>query len=212
MDENLHRLEQDVNAALGRLSDRLDVAVPPGVVDRARDAARHTMNEAWLAERVEARPSDEAVARARLAAHRALAAMDAERPPAWPARRLLIGVPLAAAAMIALAVGIAQFGRQADGPGVDGPFAGSSHDEADEQLMLFVRAAENVATTYAVSHDLLDEVELIEARLAAWSGETQEDLARLVDMIDEIDALLAQPESGEGSTLRHPAGRSGVLG
>ena len=109
MSEDLSHLEREVDRQLAELAVALSVEPAPAVIKRVQAAARHALNEAWLAGHPVPAPDAEVLARVRTAVHRELVLTAGDGPRfarrswklAWPA--------VAAAALIVISVGVIRY-------------------------------------------------------------------------------------------------------
>lgn len=182
MNNDLERLEQQVEAEWSAL--RLDLSAEPSAaaVDRIRSAVRQELNEAWLRGRAQPAPSDDLLSRVTAGMHRELACAAAERARRLRLRRWLAG-GLAAAAMIVLVFGVAHFGL----PARIGPMPAAGADVVE----LFAQAADEVWSADPLTREMGEELDAIEEIMTRWPSEGE----------SEFDFML-DTEVGRGSPAR----------
>lgn len=196
MSDELDKLESQADAELSVLARHFDVPTPGEVTQRARLAARIALDEQWLSEHSASEPlSPELRDRLRRAVHEALAA---EQPASAGAARTSIpklrastGTPtwlqrnsrgisaLAAAAMIALCVGIAHF-------------AGSLRMPQDAVVRNDPQPPARQATDATVevaSAKVEQELQKLEEAGTLWADEEDQLEASLRDIADTLDSM-----------------------
>jgi hypothetical protein len=200
MSENLSHLEHEVERQLAELGVALSVEPAPVVIERVQAAARHALNEAWLASHPAPAPDAEALARVRAAVHRELArpAGDPARFArrswrlAWPA--VAVG---AAAALIVISVGVIRYA------GSSRPAAPAATGEADQTADLFVQAADRVWAEDPLIATLRIDLDTIEESLMR-SQTAPDDVEEILEDIDSrIDELFVEPDGFERTSGIH---------
>ena len=212
MDEHFEQREREVANWLDALADRLPVTPSEGAVERVKGAVRHELNAQWLEQQAEPEPSVETVERVKSAVRLELARQDTG-PVAVPAATLgwlRWGGRLAAAAVIGLVVGhfAGWFGGEAQ-PGPEQTIVAQVSDaDAVEQLIATV---DDVLNEYAQTDGAIANVSITDKNVDLWTTERQAELEEVAQMMDEIDALLAEPA---GRTDRVPISseRQGAVG
>ena len=196
MNEDLDKLELEVEAALASLSAALSVEPAEALIHRVKAAVRHELNEAWLGRQPSPSPSSEVLQRVQAAVRDELRRPDERvsveaKVARRPARRL-VRSPVwwsltAAAAMIGIGVGIVHY------TGMLEPASLSVDPDTEARLDLFVEVAERgLADLDALEESITEPI---------WEYET----GILSDIVSEIDELLAEPESSENLSRRHTA-------
>jgi hypothetical protein len=219
MSDDLNRLESEVGALLAPLAERLDAAPPEGVVHRVRAAARHALNEAWLADQPTAAPPAGTVGRVQAAVRDAITNTRPEtlRPVSDPSlnddAEALVKMPggarwrglssLAAAAMVGICVGLIHH------VGTLNPMA--EHSEPAQELLDRFVQAEDALTEDPWALSVSAGLDAIERSINEWEPVEDYNTELLDQLAAEIDELLA--ESGaERSTSQAPAGDGSVIG
>jgi len=207
MSKDLQRLEFEVEADLSALSAELTVAPSEGAVQRVKGAARHALNEAWLAGHRTPTPPPVVLEQVRAAVHSELehagepevaelsvAGKPVRRFPWWA-----IGAPLAAAAMIGICIGLAHRAgpvKPALSPGDAG---------AEAKLDLFVEAAEQLFADDPFANRIVGivaDLDALEESISQWEPVSEYDPGLLNNVVDEIDELLEEPDSDRGMSNR----------
>lgn len=189
MTEDTRDFESQVEARFEEWAPRIDRAPGPSadVLDRVKAAVRHELNEEWLASQSSPSPSPAALQKVRAAVRQELARSSSG--PGW-SRRWLISprlAGLAAAAMLMIGVGIVQWGAYFSGHVDEPPTQDIWLAAAEEQVDLFVEAAQVAMGPDAFSESILNELDAIHARLARTTqAEPGEDL------LDELDSALQE--------------------
>lgn len=189
MAENTRDLEPQVEAMLEEWALHIDdVPGPtPDVLDRVKAAVRHQVNEEWLASQPSPSPRPAALQRVRAAVRQELArsSFGSGRSRRWLISPRLAG--LAAAAMLIIGVGIVQWSGYLGGHADETPTEEVWLAAAEEQVDLFVEAAQVAMGPDAFSESILNELEIIQAKLArSTQAEPGEDL------LNELDAALRE--------------------
>lgn len=196
MNEDLHKLELEVEAALASLSADLSVEPAEALIHRVKAAVRHELNEAWLGGQPSPSPSTKVLQRVRAAVRDELRRSDervsVEAEVARRPARRLVRSPVwwsltAAAAMIGIWVGIVHYAGTLE------PASLSVAPDTEARLDLFVEVAEQVLADLDALEESITE--------PIWEYET----GVLSDIVSEIDELLAEPESSQNLSRRHTA-------
>ncbi|MHC4443221.1 MAG: hypothetical protein ACYTBZ_02515 [Planctomycetota bacterium] len=176
MTEDLNKLEIEVDAMLDAIAPSLYVEPSPQATELAKAALRQQLNENWLAAQPAPTPSAENLQRVREAIDREL-----KKTTSHPRLRTHIWAPLAAAAAIAICVGLINYSRTAPKP-------------PDVDLDIFVQALEKTFQenpfTIAVDMDL----DAIEDNINNLAASTNYQNEILDDIGNQIDQLFNQPE------------------
>lgn len=199
MCDELDRLEREVEAAMASLSADLRVEPPEALLSRAKAAVGHELNETWLADQPGVVPSPDTMQRVRTAVHAELErSAPADRPApggpgpgAAPGRRRAwrwTWPALAAAAMIGICVGITHYFAALKPP---------KEPAVDAALNLFVDAANQVFTEDPLTAPIVADLDAVEENIARWQPAAQYDTEALGEIMEQIDALLVEPEPGE---------------
>ena len=173
MTEDLNKLETEIDAMLAELSAKLTVEHNSTTIERTKSVVRHELNEQWLFEQASPTPSPRILQQVRQAIDHEL-----QKTTSSPWLRVRIWAPLAAAALIAISVGLTNYIRTAQ---VSQP--------ADIDIDIFVQALEetfeNNPFTLAADMDL-DAIEDNINNLAASSSYEYETLDDIGNQIDEL--------------------------
>jgi hypothetical protein len=197
MSEDLEKLERDLDAAMASLPD-LSVAVPDALILRTKATVRHAINEEWLAAQAGPLPSAEAVRQVHDAVRQELT-RPAARLRVWS--RIIS--PLAAAAMIALCVGVI---RQAGMLKQDtSPVVLAAEQHVDR----FLTAAEEAFSSDTLTEAIHDELSEIEEDIDGWRSAGSGETGGLGDVLQEIDT---QIKNSPKSMSRALGKAQGVLG
>ena len=205
MSENLSHLEREVERQLAELGVALSVEPAPVVIERVQAAARHALDEAWLAGHPAPAPDAEALARVRAAVHRELArpAGDTARFArqawrlAWPA--------VAAAALVVISVGVIRYA------GSSRPATPAATGEADQTADLFVQAADRVWAEDPLIAALRMDLDSIEESLMH-SRTTPDGVEEILEDIESrIDELFVEPDGFERTSGIHTV-QPGAIG
>jgi len=198
MSENLDNLEREVESMLAAWVDDLSVEPAEAAVFRVRAAVQHELNESWLTDHAESVPSPEAVERVRSAVHEELGRRLDTSPvkpvrASRPGRRFAwvrVAAGLAAAAVIAIGIGVVQRGRTLEEPSPTPDPA----IEAELDVLLAAAEAEDVYADDPATASILSDIDAVEESIGRWESATAGDLQSIMSEIDEI---LAQPDAGE---------------
>lgn len=194
MTSDLNKLNKEFEEMLAELGPQLDVPPPPAAVERTRSAMHHALNEAWLTGEPQPTPSSDAVEQTRRRMHEALNDARPGRRYRWAA----IGLPLAAAAAIALAVGLnALMNYPADTPG-DRNIQIVENDLPDEDL--FVETAEEVFDDAAGFDELAGDLALLEETLQETQLSADLDAEGFGDIDWETETLI--PDANQTSRIK----------
>ena len=188
MTDELDRLEREVEAVMGLLPN-LVVEPSDAAVLRVKAVVRHELNEEWLADQAAPLPSAEAVRRV----HKAVIAELAKPAAAYRSAWGRMAAALAAAAMIAVSVGVI---RQAG-------LAGSSAllpevAEAENHVERFLAAAEEVLSLDTLTEAIHDDLSVIEEDIDGWQSTGSGETGGLGDILREIDSTTTESPGGDG--------------
>ena len=191
MSEELNNLELEVEAMLAPLADKFAVVPGEAAVLRVRAAVRHEVNEAWLGRQLSPEIPAQAVARVRGAVREQLRSRRAaSAQPTWSRSWSAV----AAAAMILLAVGVIHRA---------GTLKPQSPDAmADPQLTRFIAAAETIWADDPLTASIVADLDAVEASITQWQPIDESETSTLNELMNEIDSLLAEPESGKDISRR----------
>ncbi|UCD28132.1 MAG: hypothetical protein JSV03_13705 [Planctomycetota bacterium] len=174
MTEDLDKLEAEVEAMLASLASKLSVRPRPAAVERTKAAVRHQLNESWLADQATPAPSPFALQRVR-------SAIDDElKRPMYSFARTMTWASLAAAAMIAICVGVLHYGQTVKPSPLD--------------LDLFVQAAEETLMENPFTTAITLDLDVIEDSINNLATTTNYDTEILYDIGNQIDELFIEPE------------------
>jgi len=181
MNESLEQLEQEVEALLASVSDKLSVQPPESVTKHVKSVIHYELDEHWLDSHSSPKPSAQTLSRVKSAVYDQLqqAALQDQ-----PGRRLLkryIGGLVAAAAIIGIWVGVINQTHQTQQPEMD--------------LNLFVEAADEVYVQDSFTTAINMELDTIEESIANLSTTFNDDLYMLEDIGNQIDSLFLESES-----------------
>jgi len=173
MNEDLNNLEKEAEEMLKNLSPMLSADPRPATIERIKSAIRHELNEQWLADQPAPTPTGDTMQNVRNAVDNELKKSATHR---WLRPR--IWAPLAAAAMIALYVGLTQFAPTPQPTKPD-----------TTAIDLFVQAAEEIfienVFTLAANMDI-DAIEDNINNLGAGLDYQTESLNQIGNEIDEL--------------------------
>ena len=178
MIDDLNKMEAEVDAMLASLSLKLAVGPSPAAIERTKSAVRHQMNESWLAEQPAPMPSSKALQQVREAVDHEL---KKRMPHAWLRPR--IWAPLAAAAIIAICVGLINYTRT---PLIQQPAA----VDLDVFVQAFEEAFEENSFTMAANMDL----DAIEDSINNLANSNDYEYEIINDIGNQIDELFNQPD------------------
>ncbi|NLE58750.1 MAG: hypothetical protein GX616_10340 [Planctomycetes bacterium] len=188
MSDELSNLEREVEKAMASLPSLLAEPSDAAVL-RVKAAVRYELNEEWLAGQAAPLPSAEAVRRVHEAVVAELAKPAAAHLSAWGR----MAAALAAAAMIAVSVGVI---RQA---GLVGSSALSPEVVAAENhVELFLAAAEEVLATDTLTESIYDDLSVIEEDINGWQSMGSGETGGLGDILREIDSTATESPGGDG--------------
>lgn len=196
MDQEQRNTEGLVETMLAGLADELNAVAPPNaaVLERVKTAVRHELNEQWFDRQPAPQPAPQALVRVKRAVHRMLLS-EANRPgETADSLRMQRRAGLAAAAMIALCLGLIW---QVGNPRQAGPQPSLILAAAQEHVDLFVDAARASLAGDEFSESILSELESIDNQLAGTSGEDADD-AVLDDIGGAIEEFLQDSEPSDG--------------
>jgi len=188
MSDELSNLEREVEKAMASLPSLLAEPSDAAVL-RVKAAVRYELNEEWLAGQAAPLPSAEAVRRVHEAVVAELAKPAAAHLSAWGR----MAAALAAAAMIAVSVGVI---RQAG-------LAGSSAllpavAEAENHVERFLAAAEEVLSLDTLTEAIHDDLSVIEEDIDGWQSTGSGETGGLGDILREIDSTTIESPGGDG--------------
>jgi len=190
MSENLSHLEREVERQLAGLAAELSVEPPPAAIERARAAAGHALNEAWLAGHPAPAPDAEALARVRAAVRRELARPAGDGPR--PSRRVWRLVwPAVAAAVVVISVGVIRYA------GSSRSTAPAATSRAAQTVDLFVQAADRVWAEDPLIAALRMDLDTIEESLTRSRTAPDGVEEILEDIESRIDELFVEPDGFE---------------
>ncbi len=200
MNDELDKLEREVEAALASLSADLTLEPAETLVHQVKEAVRHELNAAWLTQQPSPLPSAEALQRVRAAVHRELQepelqlAVEAKADHGPPARRFAwspAGPLLAAAAIIAICVGVIHYLGSLKPPALP-------DDPATEaKVDLFVEVAEQVFAPNPLTASIIADLDVLEENIARGEPVWECEMGVLDEIVSEIDELLSEPDPGE---------------
>ena len=209
MSEPLEQLEREVEAELGLWSDLLAVEPTSVAIGRVKVALRHELNEQWLGEQPVVEPTLEATSRVRAAIGselerlREAASVEGDGVVSSRRRAWIVAVPaLAAAAMIAISIGLVRYGEVGPTTVVPTQTRVDTHVEqvvrlAEEHVEAFIALADDVlAEDTFVASVQLDLGEIEEGVNTVWlSLDSNEE--SLEELSNEIDGLFVDVELWE---------------
>ena len=173
MNEDLEAMEREFERQWESLGLDLTAEPPPAVVQRVRDAVRHELNEAWLAQQPMPGPSAAVLGRVLAAVRHELARATTGRAHVVRLGRWLTGGAAVAAALI-LAFGLMYRGAvwPLARPSEVVKAGGTAADEA--AIERFLQAADRVWADDPLTQSIRDDLETIEQNVTQWStGDTE---------------------------------------
>jgi hypothetical protein len=194
MNQDLEKLERDLERQFEVMALELDVDLPPAVVTRVRTEVRYALNEAWLKAQPQPLPDAAVLTRVAAAVRQELGRARLKAPRRW----LTAGA--AAAAAVLLIVGLRELGPVRDLAGGAALLTGD--EVAIEQ---FVQAADRVWAEDPLTREIRDNLEAIE------DGLTQFSLTGDTDQRDseDLDSRLNVPGRTLGRVGDRPVGAVG---
>lgn len=209
MTDDLDRLECEIKVMLTAWGPELSVEPSEAAVLRAKAAARHELNEAWLAEQPAPVPSDETLKRVRSEVRAELSRAVAETDLG---RRRWFGwgpglSSLAAAAMIGICVGLIHY------VGTLRTALPQVNAQTKATVNYFAEAAEDWLAAEPVTTALRSELDTLEQSIGKWQpGQTADQTESFNELIDALDELLSRPAANQNTSIGHQYSRRGAFG
>lgn len=188
MSDELNELEREVEQEMALLPSLL-VEPSDATVLRVKAVVRHELNEEWLAGQAAPLPSAEAVRRVHQAVIAELAKPASARLSAWGKTAAV----LAAAAMIAMSVGVIRWAGLVGSPSVSPEVA-----EAEKHVELFLATAEKVFSLDDLTESIADDLSAIEEDIDGWQSAGSGETGGLGDVLREIDGTTPEPLENHG--------------
>jgi hypothetical protein len=182
MTEDFDKMEREIDEALASLADDLSLEPPVAVTRRIKVAVQHELNEAWLADHPSPGPSPEAIRHVRME-------IDAELRRIRRFRRLRGWSAVAAAAVIAVCVGIFQYVYVSR----DISPAKSDVDYFTKDKEVFVDDS-YIALIRSSFQSIRLDLEEIEDGINQYDFSEGYEQEALDELGNEIDTLFAEPE------------------
>ena len=177
MTEDLNKMETEIDAMLADLSDKLDVKSNPVATKQAKIAVRLLLDESWLAGLSSPTPSADTLKRVRETIDNELQ----KTPRTWLQPR--IWAPLAAAAIIAICVGLLNYVHVAQ-----------DSQPATVNLDMFVQALEETCEEDSFSLAVDMDLNAIEYSINNLATNSEYQYEILDDIGNQIDELFKEPE------------------
>ncbi|MGQ9650031.1 MAG: hypothetical protein ACUVXJ_07965 [Phycisphaerae bacterium] len=188
MNDELNELEREVEQAMALLPSLL-VKPSDATVLRVKAVVRHELNEEWLAGQAAPLPSAEAVRRVHQAVIAELAKPAYPRLSAWGKTSAV----LAAAAMIAISVGVIRWAGRVGSPSVSPEVA-----EAERHIDLFLAAAEEVLTLDDLTESIADDLSVLEEDIDGWQSAGGDETGGLGEILREMNSTTPESPDSDG--------------
>lgn len=188
MSDELNELEREVEQAMALLPS-LVVKPSDATVLRVKAVVRHELNEEWLAGQATPLPSVEAVRRVHQAVIAELAKPASARLSAWGKTAAI----LAAAAMIAISVGVIRRAGLIGSPSVSPEVA-----EAERHVDLFLATAEEVFALDDLTESIADDLSALEEDIDGWQSAGGDETGGLGEILREINSTTPESPDSDG--------------